>query len=447
MENISNALALNLNFDIYGDEYLPSKFAVTDLASWSLGGVGCAIASLVEQLGFVNCQPDVEVDRRLASLWFACSIRPIGWELPPLWDAVAGDYQTCDGWIKLHTNLPHHCAAALSVLGVDAQRTEVSKAIRSWGKDKLETAIVHAGGVSAAMRTRKEWMAHPQGRAVAAEPLIKWGEARQGKIRNWPATQTRPIAGLRVLDMTRVLAGPVATRTLAGFGATVLRIDPLDWDEPNVVPDITLGKKCTRLDLRSEAGRQIFEHLLGEADILVHGYRPGALEKLGYGEMDRQTISPNLVEVSLDAYGWTGPWCQRRGFDSLVQMSCGIADAGMHWASMAKPTPLPVQALDHATGYLMAAAAIRAVGDMIAGKGKRNAQLSLARTAELLISHPQDRPEAMPIEARASDFSSMNEQTPWGNAQRLRPAITIEGTPMQWDRPSCELGSARPSWN
>ncbi|NOX96413.1 MAG: acyl-CoA transferase [Alphaproteobacteria bacterium] len=447
MEEISKALSLDCNFDIKGDDYLPSKFSVTDLAAWSIGSVGCAIASLVKQLGFASNPPSVEIDRRLSSLWFGFSISPIDWELPPIWDAIAGDYQTSDGWIKLHTNLAHHRAAALSVLGVNADRNAVATAVRSWEKDQLESAIVQAGGVSAAMRTRDEWRAHPQGKAIAQEPLIDWGKARHTTPKSWAATRTRPLSGLRVLDLTRVLAGPVATRTLAGFGANVLRIDPVDWDEPNVVPDVTIGKKCARLDLKSEDDRQVFEQLLASADVLMHGYRPGALERLGFGETERLKISPALIEVSLDAYGWTGPWRARRGFDSLVQMSCGIADAGMHWANQNAPTPLPVQALDHATGYLMAAATMRALEDMAARKGARNARLSLARTAELLFSHPQDRPDARQIDARSSDFAAVIEKTPWGCAHRLRPAVKIAGTPMEWSLPSCTLGSSPPGWN
>ena len=178
------------------------------------------------------------------------------------------------------------------------------------------------------MRTSEEWVAHPQGLAVAQEPLINWFSSRKTKPKSWAATPKRPLNGLKVLDLTRVLAGPVATRTLAGFGAQVLRIDPPEWEEPNVIPDVTLGKRCTRLDLTHPKDRATFEALLSEADILVHGYRNGALEGLGYGLTERQSLNPNLIEASLNAYGWTGPWATRRGFDSLVQMACGIAEAG-----------------------------------------------------------------------------------------------------------------------
>jgi crotonobetainyl-CoA:carnitine CoA-transferase CaiB-like acyl-CoA transferase len=389
----------------------------------------------------------VIVDQRLASLWFAQSIEPVGWRLPPIWDAIAGDYQSKDGWIKLHTNLPHHRAAACKALGVAPERPAIEAAVAAWRGNDLENAIVEAGGVAAAMRTRAEWMAHPQGAAVAKEPLIAFTNARRIQQRRWPTKSSRPLEGLRVLDMTRVLAGPVATRALAGFGANVLRIDPPGWDEPNVVPDITLGKKCAVLDLREHSARQAFEALIRDADILVHGYRPGALEGLGFGSEWRRQIAPNLIEVCLDAYGWDGPWAGRRGFDSLVQMSSGIADSGMTWANANKPTPLPVQALDHATGYLMAAAAISALVACELDEPVCDARLSLARTAELLAAQHQEGDEKTQLTFADTDWTDALEQTPWGSMKRLKSPLQVGGIAMMWRSSACELGSANPKWS
>jgi hypothetical protein len=134
-----------------------------------------------------------------------------------------------------------------------------------------------------------------------------------------------------------VLADPVASRFLAAYGANVLRIDPPGWEEPGVVPEVTLGKRCARLDLRRAEDRATFEALLSEADILLHGYRPSALDRLGFDSGTRCGLSPGLIAVCLCAYGWSGPWAARRGFDSLVQMSTGIADAGMRWRNADKP--------------------------------------------------------------------------------------------------------------
>lgn len=416
---------------------LPSAFAVTDLACASIAAAGQAVSELLHaQTGRV---PGLEVDRRLASFWFATSIRPQGWSVPPLWDPVAGDYATQDGWIRLHTNAPHHRAAAESVLGACADRAAMESQVAKWAKTDLELAVVEAGGCAAEMRTWAQWQAHPQGIAVNAEPLIQFTAGSHPNPQPWQGSVARPLAGIKVLDLTRVLAGPVASRFLAGLGADVLRIDPPTWNEPGVVPEVTLGKRCARLDLHDPADRAVFENLLKDADILLHGYRADALERLGYGVSKRQQLAPGLIDVSLNAYGWSGPWQNRRGFDSLVQMSSGIAEVGQQWKKAEIPTPLPVQALDHATGYLMAAAAIT-----LLGRGG-SARLSLARTAKLLIENGPGTDEPLRAEDE-NDQGLLIEQTPWGPAHRLHVPLKINGTPLQWAIPAAELGSHRAQW-
>jgi hypothetical protein len=443
---IGESLSLDVPVKVIGNESFDSYFSVSALAASVFGAVGSSIASLVKDLGLLRGNPNVRVDQRLASLWFHQSIYPIGWDLPPIWDSVAGDYQTCDGWIKLHTNLAHHRLAALKVLGVARNREQVNAAVRCWKAHDLESEIVNEGGVAAAMRSMQEWQGHPQGMAVATEPLIVWDTRRDVKISFSPTSKERPLEGLKVLDLTRVLAGPVATRTLAGFGAEILRIDPPSWEEANVVPDVTLGKRCAHLDLSRTKDKETFEQLLRGADVLVHGYRPGALSNLGYSESVRNSLSPNLIEVSIDAYGWTGPWARRRGFDSLVQMSSGIADAGMHWAGLANPTPLPVQALDHATGYLMAAAVISLIRTALNGQGVGKARLSLARTAELIKAHRQTRKSPLNTLPSSKDFLQKIELTPWGKSHRLRSALSITGVRIEWEHAANNLGSSEASW-
>lgn len=416
---------------------LPSAFAVTDLACASMGAAGQAISQLLQQ--HTGRLPNLAVDRRLASFWFATSIRPLGWSVPPLWDPIAGDYATKDGWIRLHTNAPHHRAAAERVLGACVDRAGMAAKVAQWGKTELEDAVVAAGGCAAEMRSGTQWQAHPQGIAVNAEPLVQFTDNRGRRDTPWQGSVAQPLAGIRVLDLTRVLAGPIASRFLAGLGADVLRIDPPTWNEPGVVPEVTLGKRCARLDLHDQADRVVFETLLQNADILLHGYRTDALERLGYGSAERHKIAPGLIDVSLNAYGWSGPWQHRRGFDSLVQMSSGIAEAGMQWQHAGKPVPLPVQALDHATGYLMAATAIC----LLANGG--SARLSLARTAKLLIDAGAGTDEPLLAEDH-NDQGVLVEQTPWGPAHRLNVPLKISGTPLQWTLAASELGSHRAQW-
>jgi hypothetical protein len=426
-----------------GDGALPSVFATTDLAAASVGAAGAAVAELIAQR--FGAAPRFTVDRRLASFWFAMSVRPSGWELPPAWDAVAGDYATADGWIRLHTNAPHHRAAALKVLGVPVDKGQVAAAVAQWSADALESAVVAAGGCAAQMRSLDDWGAHEQGRAVKQEPLLHVQTQAAGSLPGWAGTRERPLAGVRVLDLTRILAGPVATRFLAGFGADVLRIDPVDWDEPSLAPEVTLGKRCAKLDLRDEQGKARFEALLRGADVLVHGYRADALEKLGYGAQTRQALRPGLVDISLDAYGHTGPWRARRGFDSLVQMSCGIAEAGMRLGRRDRPTPLPVQALDHATGYIMACAAIRGLTQRLRTGAGNITRASLARTAALLTAAPAGVQRELAKESPA-DYMAEIENTVWGPARRLLPPLNLEGAAMRWGRPAGPLGAAEAAW-
>ncbi|MBV6824924.1 CoA transferase [Pseudomonas sp. PD9R] len=426
-----------------GSGTLPSAFAVTDLACASIAAAGQAMSALLHQQ--TGRLPYLEVDRRLASFWFSSSIRPVGWSVPPLWDPIAGDYAAKDGWIRLHTNAPHHRAAAEKVLGACVDRAAMARNVAHWNKHDLEQAVVDAGGCAAEMRSWQQWQKHPQGLTVNAEPLIHFASHSSQNTKAWQGSVAQPLAGIKVLDLTRVLAGPVASRFLAGLGADVLRIDPPTWNEPGVVPEMTLGKRCARLDLHDNADRNVFESLLKDADIVLHGYRADALQRLGYGVAERQKLAPGLIDVCLNAYGCSGPWQNRRGFDSLVQMSSGIAEAGMHWRHTDKPTPLPLQALDHATGYLMAASAIKLLADRLSNGQGGSARLSLARTAKLLIENGRGTEEALRAEDE-SDQGMLVEQTPWGPAHRLHVPLKITGTPLQWAIPASELGSHRARW-
>ncbi|MCU1726953.1 CoA transferase [Pseudomonas sp. 7P_10.2_Bac1] len=424
---------------------LSSAYPVTDLASASMAAVALAIAKLRAQHRGQAIEP-LQVDRRLASIWFGTSLRPVGWQMPNVWDPVAGDYKARDGWIRLHTNAPHHRLAAERILGPHADKTGMAQAVSQWRKEELEAAIVEAGGCAAQMLSTEAWARHPQGRAVADEPLVHLARRVQAHAPAPPVDLARPLAGIKVLDLTRVLAGPIATRCLAAYGAEVLRIDSPDWNEPGIVPEVTLGKRLVRLNLRDQAALATVKSLLALADVIVHGYRADALEHLGLGTAVRQQINPRLIDVSLNAYGWTGPWCNRRGFDSLVQMSSGIADSGMQHALADKPVPLPVQALDHATGYLMAAAVITGITERLQAGTVLQARLSLARTAKLLQDyHALANGPVFAAESDA-DKGMPLEHTSWGDAQRILWPIHINGCHAQWALPAHELGSDAAHW-
>ncbi|MYH57691.1 MAG: acyl-CoA transferase [Boseongicola sp. SB0675_bin_26] len=412
--------------------------SVVDVSGLALAAMSAAAQQLAALVGAA----EVSIDRRRTELWCGMTLKPEGWALPEAWDPVAGNYRTRDGWIRLHTNVPRHLSAALRVLGADADRDAVAHRVLSWNRLDLERAIVEAGGVAAAMNGLSDWAAHPQGRAVATEPLIHWHEGPGAKSR-LPAFAAS-LDGLRVLDLTRVLAGPVATRFLAGFGASVLRIDPPHWREDGLEPEVTLGKACASLDLNEANDRARFESLLSEAHVFVHGYRPGALDRLGYCESRRREINPDIIDVSLSAFGWTGPWRKRRGFDTVVQVNSGLAQEGMKRLGADRPVQLPIQALDHATGYLMAAAALCALRLQRADGRARSARLSLARTAHLLISNGVRDP----IASTSSEtcVTELTEMTHWGPARRVAFPVALDGRGPVWQRQAAPFRSAKADW-
>jgi crotonobetainyl-CoA:carnitine CoA-transferase CaiB-like acyl-CoA transferase len=429
-------LGTSATTEVMGSTGLTAAWDVDALATGAVAAFADTVVSLLRAAGV---EASSSVDGPLVGAWFRQALRPVGWELPSPWDAVAGDYVASDGWIRLHTNAPRHREAALRVLGVPPDRDAVASRVATWRADDLEAAVVEAGGAAATMREPEEWIAHPQGSAARREPLVDRLHTVPARTR-WQPEPTRPLAGIRVLDLTRVLAGPVATRALAALGATVLRVDPPEWDEPAVVPDMTLGKLPARIDARTPEGRGRLGDLLAGADVLVHGYRRGALDGIGLSDEQRQQIRPGLVEVALTAYGWSGPWTARRGFDSLVQMSSGIAARGMRASGAERPVPLPVQALDHATGWLMAAAAVAGVRDRLLGGSGSQAFLSLARTAaELGPAEPRD--------ISGSDVPGGSRiDTPWGPAELLPLPLAVDGVDLRFGAGPAPLGSAPPSW-
>lgn len=436
---------------------LPSVYDVTALATATVGAATLAVAELLAHRAGEPLRA-VRVDRRAASAAFLGErlFTPQGWERPPIWDPIAGDYLARDGWIRLHTNYRDHRAAVEKVLGPVADRAGVTGAVAGWSATELQDAVVAAGGCAAAMNDRERWLASPAGTATAGEPIVEVAVVGPGQGLAGLAPDEPPLTGVRVLDLTRVIAGPVCTRFLAAYGADVLRIDPPGFAEvPALLPETTAGKHRAALDLRDPAGRTVFEGLLRQADVLVTGLRPGALANLGYHDGRLRAEYPRLVTASLDAYGWSGPWAGRRGFDSLVQMSSGIAAAGSDStaagadstaaAGPSRPVPLPAQALDHGTGYLLAAAVCRALTRVTTTGERTGLRASLIATANLLAGYPT--PEGLQI--RPPDWSAADTEatrTAWGPARRVPIPGRIIGVETRLPVDAGPLGLHTPRW-
>ena len=347
-------------------------------------------------------------------------------------------WRSADGWIRTHANYPWHRAALSRALDGATEHDQIGAALGQLTGLEAEQRIVEAGGVAAALRTPEQWLSHPQGRAVADQPLISNVQFPYGEPRRRRA-EAGPAAGLRVLDLTRVIAGPVATRYLAALGADVLRLDP------PALPELELhrydglpGKHSALLDAGSPEGSARLRQLLADADVVVHGYRPGVLARFGLDGEWFAKRNPGLVVVAISAWGSRGPWGDRRGFDSIVQVATGIA---ARESSDGTPGALPCQLLDHGTGYLCAAAALDAVRRQRSEGGSYLRQLSLARTAHWLLGQPPvDRAEASSTPLAPSWLSTLRSEA--GPVTAITPPGILNGTPLSWPDIPISYGTA-----
>ncbi|TVL92956.1 CoA transferase [Streptomyces sp. SAJ15] len=492
---------------------LPARLPARELARSTVAVCALAAAELAaRRAGPGAAVPGVRVDDAAVATAFASErLLLIEGRAPTVFAPLSRYWRTADGWVRTHANYPHHRARLLAALGLTdhggaggaALVERVAADLAGRAAREVEQTVYAAGGLAVAVRSPEQWAAHPQGAAVARHPLLTLerigdaparrlgerddrlaGASRTGPPAGAPRTPL-PAAGLRVLDLTRVLAGPVATRTLALLGADVLRVDAPGLPEaPDVHADTGFGKRSTVLDLGRRADRAAFEDLLATADVVVTGYRPGALDRYGLAPDALAERRPGLVIGQLSAWGGYGPWGGRRGFDSLVQAATGIAtlEAAAD-ASEDRPGALPAQVLDHGTGYLLAAAVLRAVTEQLVGGGTRLARLALAQTAGWLLhgipADPRPRPPARGAdEPRATPAPGITPEAPApgtpeapasgstdvpglgdagsrlaevdGELGRLRHALSpvdFDGGPTRWAHPSLRWGTAPATWS
>ena len=464
---------------------LPSSFAVATAAQASLGAAALAAATLW-QLRSGQAQ-QVTVDRVNAALDFTGYFSLDG-VVPDAWDKLSGLYACgadtgAPGWVRLHANFAHHRDGALRLLGLptgpDTPREAVSQALRGWSDQAFEQAAADAGLVVAAARSFAQWDAHPQGRALAGQPVVRitpiapaagqpaaaplpWPKSAAAATASTTATATptataaspRPLDGLRVLDLTRILAGPVAGRFLAAYGADVMLVNGPHLPNIEAIADTSRGKLSALIDLREAAGQAQLDHLLSTSQVMVHGYRPGALARLGLSAEALAQRRPGLVVASISAYGEhqpAGPWDSRRGFDSMVQTTTGFNLAEAEAAGNAQPQALPMQILDYAAGQLLAFGVQAALWRQARQGGSWQVRVSLAGIGLWLRSLGR---QADGLAAVRPSFKPWLEEStcgfgPNGQAATLlamRHAAEFSATPARWSRPSMPPGSHPPVW-
>ena len=403
---------------------LPSRLAALPAATAAIATATLAAAELAGSGGVVVDADHVSLavrSERYARLGDRETLDPFA-PLSKFW-------RTADGWLRLHANYPWHKARALAVLGCSDDLVSVENAARAWPGEALETALADAGGAGYFVRSPDEWAAHPQGLALSGLPLLEVTSASADP--KSPSSAAGPAGGVRVLDLTRVIAGPVATRMLAAYGADVLRVDPPFLPEVSTL-DTLPGKRSTFLDLRHRTDRARFDELLTTADVVVHGYRPGALEAFGFDTSHR-------IVVRLSAWGPVGPWSSRRGFDSLVQAATGIATL----TGDDSPGVLPAQVLDHATGYLGAAAAMLGLARLRRGEGTSVTTLSLAQTSHWLQS--AGLMDVLPADSVDPAPYLVTLPSSEGLVTVVAPPGRIDGWTPTWSR-TTTFGADAPRW-
>jgi len=361
----------------------------------------------------------VQVDeRRIAASFGSERVLRVDGDAPSVWAPLSGFWPVADGWVRTHANYTHHERALRAVLGLGdgGDAAVVADVLRDWPAVELEERAAAAGAVVGAVRTPHEWRQHPQGRAVGASPLVERRRLGEAAPRRWRQGDA-PLTGVRVLDLTRVIAGPIAARDLALAGAEVLRVDSPRLAETGWIHlDTGQGKRSTLPDLGDRGDREAFDALLGGADVLLTGYRPGSLSRYGLEPEALAQRHPGLVTASVSAWGWAGDWAPRRGFDSIVQAVSGIAV--LEGADAATPGALPVQALDHSTGHFLAAAIALALAEQRREGGSIDVRMSLARTAHALLAssdpvgEPADRSALPALERRLSAVASLTYAPP-----------------------------------
>ncbi|WP_329457434.1 CoA transferase [Streptomyces sp. NBC_01497] len=434
------------------DGVLPSRLPVRELARATVGAASLAAAELLAARRGDAQPPAVVVKEGAVATAFVSERHlRIDGRHPSTFAPLSRFWPAADGWVRTHANYPHHRARLLRALGVedigddDKLVARVANVLAGQPAEEIQEAVYAGGGLAVRVAPA------PVSRTL---PLveIEYGQSTGGRNADPGSGGARPLPpavlpaqGVRVLDLTRVIAGPVATRTLALLGADVLRVDsPRLPETPDAHADTGMGKRSTLLDLAATADRATFDDLLDTADVLVTGYRPGALDRLGLSAQDVRTRRPGLVVAQLCAWGWSdvGPWTARRGFDSLVQAGTGIA--ATEAADDGTPGVLPAQALDHGTGYLLAAAVLRCLTTRgTTGTGAR-VRLSLAGTAQWLLHGIA--PDPLPGPPYASDQYVTEAPSPEHGVRHALPPLHYEGAPTDWRHLATPWGSDTPNW-
>ena len=432
------------------DPVIPTRYRIGAAGSAAIAAAGLAAASIWEMRTGRRQEVEVDVRAAVASLRSYRYLELDGSAQRDPMDPLSGFYRVGAGrWVFVHCNFPNHRDHNLAVLGVAAPKKEdMAAAAMKWEGKALEDAFMTSGGCGAFARTTEEWAQHPQAAAVASLPLVEIVRIADALPESLPRGE-RPLAGVRVLDLTRVLAGPTCARTLAEHGAEVLKITaPHLPNSGSVELDTGLGKLSGHLDLRNQQDLQTLRTLVRGADVFSQSYRPGALASRGFSPEALTEMRPGIVCVELRAWGREGPWRERRGFDTIVQTATGMALVS---GGGTEPWLMPVSAIDYVSGHLMAYGAMVALERRVREGGSWLVRVSLARTGKFIVDRgllDTASLEGVPGDLSAEEIAHLTTetQTPLGRLRHLAPVVQMSETRARWTRPPVPLGTHPPRW-
>ena len=441
------------------DPVMDSKFKLGEVAAAAHASVGVGVNDIWELKTGRRQKIQISVRSAAASLKSNkfIEIRQRNGEYQKLVDKdhefnrqLNGIYRSKDGrWVLPHFGLNHLRDRMLSLLEACPDQSSISKAVLKWDAIDLENAIAELNLCGGMVRGNSEWLAEPHGTVLSKKPvieIIKIGESDPEPIPN----SIRPLGGVRVLDLTRILAGPIAARTLAEHGADVLMVTAENLPQVHAyVADTSHGKRSCFVDIKENEGARKLKELTIGADIFSQGYRPGAMEKLGFGPEELSEIRPGIIYLSINCYGFDGEFSNRGGWEQVAQIMTGLTTIEDESTKMNSPSLLPAAANDYITGYLGAYGALLALARRAKEGGSYHVRVSLCQTAMMIYRNGKILSELAPKELSLREIEDLSilSNTHLGEAKHLAPVLYLSETPPFWEMPTPKLGGNKAEWS
>lgn len=436
------------------DPILPTRFKIADTCSAVLAGVGTAVNDIWEMK--TGRRQTIAIDARKTAAGLGSSrylqnqgpdgaFRTIVNENHEKMIKITQPWPTRDGrWVLPHFGLPNLQARMTKLLDCEPTPESVSRAVAKWDALDLEAAIDAARVCGGMVRTNAEWLAGEHGKVLAAKPIVEIIKIGDSEPEPLPEGG-RPLSGIRALDLTRILAGPIAARTLAENGADVLMVAAEGVPQiAEHVMDTSHGKRSCYLDLKTADGAARLKALVRDADVFSQGYRPGVLAALGFAPETLAEIRPGIICCSISCYGADGPFSHRGGWEQVAQTMTGICQEG----SPERPKLLPAAACDYTTGYLGAYGILLALARRAKEGGSYHVRVSLCQSG--MFVYRQGKTEAVDPDIGLSDAEldtmRITSHPAYGPLRHLGPILQMSETQPHWTRPSPVLGGDKPEW-